>query len=46
MTGSGPDPLVVGHLALFVLALNVSHSTNMPEKLLDLFNISLLLATS
>ena len=38
-------PLVVGHLSLFVLVLNVSHSTNMPEKLLDLSNIALLLAT-
>jgi uncharacterized protein len=38
-------PLVVGHLSLFVLTLNVSHSTNMPEKLLEVFNISLLLTT-
>jgi uncharacterized protein len=38
-------PLVVGHLALFVLVLNVSHSTNMPVKLLDLSNLILLLAT-
>lgn len=38
-------PLVVGHLALFVLILNVSHSTNMPEKILEIFNIALLLAT-
>jgi predicted MPP superfamily phosphohydrolase len=38
-------PLVIGHLSLFVLVLNVSHSTNMPEKLLEAFNILLLLAT-
>jgi predicted MPP superfamily phosphohydrolase len=38
-------PLVTGHLSLFVLTLNVSHSTNMPEKLLEIFNITLLLAT-
>ena len=37
--------LVVGHLSVFVLVLNVTHSTNMPEKLLDLFNITLLLVT-
>jgi predicted MPP superfamily phosphohydrolase len=38
-------PLVIGHLALFVLVLNVSHSTNMPEKLLNLSNLGLLLYT-
>ena len=38
-------PLVVGHLALFVLALNLLHSTNIPEKLLDALNLALLLAT-
>jgi uncharacterized protein len=38
-------PLVVGHLAVFVLALNVSHSTNMSDRLLTVFNIALLLAT-
>lgn len=38
-------PLLIGHLAVFVLILNVSHSTNMPEKLLSLFNITLLIAT-
>ncbi len=38
-------PLIVGHLALFVLVLNISHSTNMPEKLLGLFNLALLMAT-
>ena len=38
-------PLVVGHLALFVLCLNLLHSTNVPEKLLDALNLALLLAT-
>jgi predicted MPP superfamily phosphohydrolase len=38
-------PLLIGHIALFVLILNFSHSTNMPKKLLELFNIALLLAT-
>ena len=38
-------PLLAGHLALFVLVLNISHSTNMPEKLLEASNIALLLAT-
>jgi predicted MPP superfamily phosphohydrolase len=38
-------PLIVGHLALFVLVLNVSHSTNMPEKLLAISNMALLLVT-
>ena len=38
-------PLVVGHLALFVLTLNVLHSTAVPEKLLDVLNLVLLGAT-
>jgi hypothetical protein len=38
-------PLVIGHLALFVLTLNISHSTNMPEKLLNVSNVALLSAT-
>jgi len=38
-------PLLVGHLAVFVLILNVSHSTNMPERLLEVFNVTLLIAT-
>ncbi len=38
-------PLVLGHVSLFVLVLNVSHSTNMPEKLLELSNFALLSAT-
>ena len=38
-------PLLVGHLALFVLALNLLHSTNIPEKLLDALNLTLLGAT-
>jgi predicted MPP superfamily phosphohydrolase len=38
-------PLVVGHLALFVLALNVAHSTNMPKTLLEVYNFTLLFAT-
>ncbi len=38
-------PLVVGHLSLFVLALNISHSTNMTERMLGLSNLGLLSAT-
>ncbi len=38
-------PLVVGHLALFVLALNLLHSTAVPERLLDVLNLALLIAT-
>ncbi len=38
-------PLVVGHLALFVLALNLLHSTAVPERLLDVLNLVLLGAT-
>ncbi|WP_435009364.1 metallophosphoesterase [Tundrisphaera lichenicola] len=37
--------LVIGHLALFVLTLNLLHSTNVPEKLLDVLNLTLLSAT-
>lgn len=37
-------PLLIGHLALFVLILNVTHSTNLPEKPLDVFNLAWLLA--
>jgi predicted MPP superfamily phosphohydrolase len=38
-------PLVAGHLALFVLVLNLTHSTNLTEKWLDVSNVTLLLAT-
>ena len=38
-------PLVIGHVALFALILNVTHSTNMPEKLLEVFNLALFFAT-
>jgi len=38
-------PLVVGHLALFVLTLNLLHSTALPERLLDTLNLALLFAT-
>ena len=38
-------PLLIGHFALFVLVLNLSHSTNLPEKLLEISNVALLLAT-
>ena len=38
-------PLVVGHLALFVLALNLLHSTAVSERLLDILNLALLGAT-
>ena len=38
-------PLVVGHLALFVLALNLLHSTAVPERVLDILNLTLLGAT-
>lgn len=38
-------PLVVGHLALFVLSLNLLHSTAVPDKLLDALNLALLGAT-
>jgi uncharacterized protein len=38
-------PLLIGHIALFVLVLNLSHSTNLPEKLLEISNIALFLAT-
>ncbi len=38
-------PLVVGHLALFVLCLNLLHSTAVPDKLLDALNLTLLGAT-
>src|SRR3954452_7877687 len=38
-------PLLVGHLSLFVLSLNLLHSTNTPEKILDVLNRVLLLAT-
>ena len=35
-------PLVVGHVALFVLSLNLLHSTAVPDKLLDVLNLALL----
>ena len=38
-------PLVVGHLAVFVLTLNLLHSTAVPDKLLDVLNLALLGAT-
>jgi len=38
-------PLFVGHLALFVLAMNLLHSTALPERALDAFNLLLLFAT-
>ena len=38
-------PLAVGHLALFVLALNVLHSAAVPDRLLDPLNLLLLGAT-
>ncbi len=38
-------PLVVGHLAVFVLALNLLHSTGVPEKVLDALNLTFLLIT-
>ena len=38
-------PLVVGHIALFVLCLNLLHSTAVPEKALDVLNLALLGAT-
>ena len=38
-------PLVVGHLALFVVTLNILHSTNLPAKILDVANLGLLLIT-
>ena len=38
-------PLVVGHIAVFVLTLNLLHSTAVPSKLLDLLNLTLLGAT-
>ena len=37
--------IVVGHLSLFVLSLNLSHSTNLPEKWLTIENLVLLVAT-
>ncbi len=38
-------PLVVGHIALFVLALNLLHSTAVAERVLDILNLVLLGAT-
>lgn len=38
-------PLVVGHLALFILALNILHSTGVPDRVLDYLNLTLLGAT-
>ena len=35
-------PLVVGHLALFVLSLNLLHSTAVPDRILDVLNLILL----
>ena len=34
--------LILGHVALFVLAVNLLHSTNTPEKVLDVLNLALL----
>jgi len=38
-------PLLIGHLAVFVLCLNLLHSTNVPEKLLNILSLALLMAT-
>lgn len=38
-------PLLIGHLALFVLVLNITHSVSMPDRWLTAINLTLLGAT-